>query len=746
MAAWTSRVSTPDTGNTPNTSGAFTPIEGDLLVVAVATSGSLTATEVPTASANGITFAAVPAHAIYRTSADSLDVFVAEQLVGAGPVSMTVSWSPTDTGTGTVIWVGSLSAMQRVSFNAVRQVAFANNGAASTTPAGTFSGACLTENPTLAFVANATNPATMTPPTTWTERTDTGYATPTSGVEIATRDSGFTGTTITWGGTSSTVWGAVVMEFDSSAPPAGNNFTETPTDTLGLTDSALVEKAAVLSPADTEGLTDAVTLDRDEAYADNLGLTDSVSVVGPVRYVTDVSANGRYFLDQDGNPILIRGESPWAMFTDLSSSEMDTYLQNRAGYGCNLALVSMIGSVANGGPADTGATYDGVLPFTGGNPTVFNETYWSRMDSYIAKARDLGITLMIYPMDGWNTAFASVVFNPGSISNTQCQTYGQTLATRYLSYPNIVWAFGGDYNEDATINDRFNACLTGIRAAGDTRPASIQLLYETSESHNSSFWETKVDWNWVYTYYVTYKGTSDAYNYTWSQAPTVRPALFSEGAYENSGSPHFGTDEALRRQACWALTSGSPGELTGQEDVWDFQSGWASLLDTTAADQIKAIRDTFEALDWWTLIPDDANQLVTAGRGIRITTDSATFPVSNNYVTAARATDGSLAVIYLPNAASAITVDMGEIGANPTATWVDPTTGGTFSETPDGSYSRGNNAAADSDWLLILTGDAAAGTNFTQTPSDALGVTDTATPVLTPPTPEVVFSVAIQIG
>jgi len=525
----------------------------------------------------------------------------------------------------------------------------------------------------------------------------------------------------------------------------GSNFTQSPTDSLGLTDSVLIEKAAALAPADTDGLTDAVTLDRGESNTDNLGMTDSVSVVGPQRYITDVSANGRYFTDQDSNPILIRGESPWAMFTDLSSSEMDTYLQNRASYGCNLALVSMIGSVANGGPADTGATYDGILPFTGGDPAVFNSTYWSRMDSYIAKARDLGITLMIYPMDGWNTAFASVVFNPGSISNAQCQTYGQTLATRYLSYPNIIWAFGGDYLEDATINARFNACLTGIRAAGDTRPASIQLLYETSESHNSSFWETKVDWDWVYTYYVTYKGTSDAYNYTWSQAPTVRPALFSEGAYENSGSPHFGTDEALRRQACWALTSGSPGEMTGQEDVWDFQSGWASLLDTTAADQIKAIRDTFEALDWWTLVPDDANQLVTAGRGTRITTDSATFPTGNNYVTAARSADGTLAVIYLPNAASAITVDMGEIGANPTATWVDPTTGGTFSETTGGSYSRGNNAAADSDWLLILTGDAAAGTSHTQTPADILGLTDTATPALTT-TPEVVFTVTIEIG
>lgn len=540
--------------------------------------------------------------------------------------------------------------------------------------------------------------------------------------------------TITTTNLGNTVGNYVAVAFEVAAAGGGSNATATPsvvasaaavpsaTIKLGaLATAALVAAVSVVpSPAVSSGSNANASAPLVAATATvpsvtlHTSTTSSPSTVAGAaavpaatvaahRYVTGIS--GRHFVDQDGNPILIRGESPWAMFTKLSSSEMDTYLQNRASYGCNLALVSMIGAVANGAPADTGATYDGILPFTGGNPTVFNSAYWSRMDTYIAKARDLGITLMIYPMDGWNTAFSSVVFNPGSISNMQCQTYGQTLATRYLAYPNIVWSFGGDYNEDSTINARYNACLTGIRAAGDTRPVTIQLLYETSESSNSTFWEPKVDWDFVYTYYVTYKGVSDSYNHTWSAGSSVKPALFSEGAYENSGAPHNGTDSALRRQACWALTSGSPGEMTGQEGVWNFQSGWASLLDTTAADQMKAIRDTFEAIDWWTLVPDDSSQLVTAGRGTRITTDSATFPSGNSYVTAARSADGTLAAVFMPNASSAITVDMSKIGANPTATWVDPTNGATTSATVGSTYSKGNNAAGSTDWLLILTGD-----------------------------------------
>jgi uncharacterized protein DUF4038 len=460
-------------------------------------------------------------------------------------------------------------------------------------------------------------------------------------------------------------------------------------------------------------------------------------------FLAGVSASGRYFVDQNGNPFLVRGDSPWAMFLKLSPTQVDTYIANRLSYGTNTLLLSMIGATANGSPNDNGATYDGILPFTGGNPTVFNSTYWARMDSYIAKVRDAGITLMIYPIDGWTTA-AGCVFDPNAVNTTQAQSYGNQLATRYpaATYPNIIWAFGGDYSETTPINNLMNACLTGIRATGDTRLVTIQLMYETSESDNSAFWEPKVDWNFIYQYRVTYKGMKDGYDHSWTVGASPKPALFSEGAYEGAGAPHPGTDLVIRRQAGWALTSGSPGEFTGQEGVWNFFSNWQDLLDTTAADQLKVIRDAIQSVAWWKLIPDDSSQLVTAGRGTRVTTDSATYPSGNTFVTAARAADGSLAVIYLPNASGAITVDMTKIGANPIATWVDPTSGATFSATPGSSYSRGNNAAGDTDWLLILTGAVA----LTLAPVDTLGLTDTAVPVLTTTTPEVRVSVSFKVG
>jgi hypothetical protein len=77
--------------------------------------------------------------------------------------------------------------------------------------------AALTGNPTLAAVASGDT--TTTPPASWTERQDASQSTPTTALEVCTRDSGFTGTTITFGATQSTVYASMAIELDSSVAP-----------------------------------------------------------------------------------------------------------------------------------------------------------------------------------------------------------------------------------------------------------------------------------------------------------------------------------------------------------------------------------------------------------------------------------------------------------------------------------------------------------------------------------------------
>ena len=214
MAACTHGVSTPSTSNaTSYVSGAFTPVANDLLVVFVAATATVAAGTMT--GTGGVGFINTGILATWNTGANTIYVFVADALAAAS--SQTVTFDCTGDGaTGCVIEVVRVSGMTRTGNSAVRQNQSANDQAASTTPSVTFGSACLTGNPTLGVVGNSTNPAALTTPTNWTERDDTGYGTPTTGTEYVTRDSGFTGTAMTWGSTSASIYGVIGIELDTS--------------------------------------------------------------------------------------------------------------------------------------------------------------------------------------------------------------------------------------------------------------------------------------------------------------------------------------------------------------------------------------------------------------------------------------------------------------------------------------------------------------------------------------------------
>ena len=110
-----------------------------------------------------------------------------------------------------------ISGMTRVGSNAIRQWAGQANQAAGTTPAPVFSLPVLTANLTAGGIGNGANPPGLTVPTGWTVCNNGGQGTPPCGLQTIVRDSGFTGTTITWGSTSGTAFAALIVELDASA-------------------------------------------------------------------------------------------------------------------------------------------------------------------------------------------------------------------------------------------------------------------------------------------------------------------------------------------------------------------------------------------------------------------------------------------------------------------------------------------------------------------------------------------------
>lgn len=219
MATYTAGLTTASTTNTDTYAlGPFTPAANDLLVV-FCRSGE-TAVAGAVTSSTGLTFTNVT-RTDFNTSVDFIDVFVANALTTA--VAHTLTWTCTgDAANGCFRVVARISGMTRTGASAIRQIAEQENASAGT-PAPVFGSACLTGNLTIAACGTLVNPTALTGPAGWTLRQDSGYNTPATGMYMGSRASGFTGTTVTWGSASATVFGAVVVEYDTSAPAAGGS-------------------------------------------------------------------------------------------------------------------------------------------------------------------------------------------------------------------------------------------------------------------------------------------------------------------------------------------------------------------------------------------------------------------------------------------------------------------------------------------------------------------------------------------
>jgi hypothetical protein len=215
-ATTTFRINTPSTAAGPTyVSGSFTPAANELLVALVnATSTQAAATMTDSQS---LGFTRID-QASWQTNASTGYIFIANALASAS--SMTVTF---DCGacasTGANITVVGVSGMTATGAAASVQTAKQVNQTAGGTPTVVFASSVQTGNPTLGIVSNNSNSSGITQPTGWTELSDTGFITPTTGQEIIARDSGFTGTTITWGSTSPSQFSALAIEL--SAPAGG---------------------------------------------------------------------------------------------------------------------------------------------------------------------------------------------------------------------------------------------------------------------------------------------------------------------------------------------------------------------------------------------------------------------------------------------------------------------------------------------------------------------------------------------
>jgi hypothetical protein len=420
-----------------------------------------------------------------------------------------------------------------------------------------------------------------------------------------------------------------------------------------------------------------------------------------------VGGDGRYLVDRDGVPFLMVGDSPQSAVGNLSESEADRYFADRQARGFDTVWINLLCDDYTFCNSD-GTTWDGIRPFTSGtSPSSYdlstpNPAYFQRVDDIIGLAARHGLLVVLDPIEtgGW---LGTLQANGAS----KDFAYGAYLGSRYKSFPNIVWMSGNDFQSWGSQSDDslVQAVARGIQSTDPGQLQTSELNYQASSSLDDSSWSSILGLNGAYSYFPTYAEVLHAYD----QTPTL-PVFLEEANYEFEHDPNTdgGSPQNLRRQEYWTMLSGATGQLYGSGYTDKIANGWsAANLDSTGVTQLGYLTALLQGRPWYQLVPDQSHTLLTAGYGTFSSTASIT---SNDYATAARTPDGTLAILYMPTART-ITINMTQLAATVTAQWYDPTngtyttiTGSPFANTGTRQFTPpATNNAGDSDWALVLT-------------------------------------------
>lgn len=416
----------------------------------------------------------------------------------------------------------------------------------------------------------------------------------------------------------------------------------------------------------------------------------------PYAYPLKIVKGNRYLVDQSNIPFFWSGDAAWSLIAQLSTRDADLYLNNRAGKGFTVIMVSLIEhKFCNNPPKD----YYGHPPFNGMPFSTPDDRYFAHADSIIESALHHNIVVLLAPLylgydckdEGWCAEVKNA--SPGDL-----RKWGRYLGNRYKKFSNIIWLIGGD-TDPSPVREKVLEMVRGIQEE-DT--VHLFSAHNNPESMATDPWagETWLKINNVYSYdtaiYTRYKEA-------WLRKP-VMPFFQIESAYENE---HNSTPQELRSYSYWAILSGSMGYVFGNCPVWHFgaaekwckTNNWKSELNNSGSVSMDYVQRLFRSRSWYTLIPDFGNKLIIKGYGLQGNKD---------HVSSARTIDHNTIIAYLPSKRT-VSADMSQInGRNAKCWWYDPSSGkasdiGTFPATGLKSFTP----VSDGDWVLVIDNEAA---------------------------------------
>jgi hypothetical protein len=419
-----------------------------------------------------------------------------------------------------------------------------------------------------------------------------------------------------------------------------------------------------------------------------------------------VSANGRYFVDQNDKPFFYLGDTAWLLFQRLDRQEVDEYLKDRAGKGFTVIQTYVLRGLGARHP-DGATSLLGEPPLLDRDPTKPNEAFFKNVDHVVNRANERGLVMGLVVAKSWH-----INRHPERVFDAQnAHAFGTFLARRYKDNA-VLWYVGGDSvpGKDEAV---WVAMARGLKEGSGGRHL---VSYHGSGHTSSSQWFHQADWldfNSIQSGHG-WAARTDAWVTKDYQLRPAKPTVDMEPPYENHPTgpktPRIDSHQ-VRKGAYWAMLAGAAGHGYGALDLFhlykddqgpfprDGFQPWRKALAYEGARQVGFMRQLFELRPWYKLVPDQS--VVASGLGD-----------GEGHVQAGRAEDGSFVIAYLPQG-HPVGIHMDKIaGKRVNARWYDPREGtwreiGEYANTGDREFVAPSQGPR-SDWVLVLE-DAAKG-------------------------------------
>ena len=326
-----------------------------------------------------------------------------------------------------------------------------------------------------------------------------------------------------------------------------------------------------------------------------------------------VSANGRYFVDQEGKPFFYLGDTCWLLFQRPNREEVDEYLKDRAAKGFTVIQAYVLRGLGKKHPDGNSSLLD-ATPFIDRDPTRPNEEFFKNVDYVVNRANELGLVMGLVTAKSWHvTEHPEKVFD-----EKNAYTFGKFLGERYKNNA-VMWFPGGD-SAPGKYDAVWVAMAKGLK---DGCGGSQLVCYHGQGSTSSSMWFHKADWLDFNSIQSGHNFGSDSYAFVskdYALTP-AKPTVDMEPAYENhptgANQPRVDSHK-VRTQAYSAMLAGAAGHGYGALDLFYFYKDadgpfpkngfqhWRTAMAYEGSRQVGLMRRLFEQRPWYKMVPDQS--------------------------------------------------------------------------------------------------------------------------------------------